>query len=86
MRVECRDGALCACYGVVICHDFAEASVGELLSTPIPGTGIPVLLVVGLIGLWLLLRSKATELGSTSALNAMLGRGQPVVLQFFKNT
>jgi len=60
--------------------------VGELLSTPIPGTGIPVLLVVGLIGLWLLLRSKATELGSTSALNAMLGRGQPVVLQFFKNT
>ena len=60
--------------------------MGELLSTPIPGTDIPILLVAGLIGLWLFLRSKATDLGSSSALNAMLGLGQPVVLQFFKNT
>ena len=60
--------------------------MGELLSTPIPGTDIPILLVAGLLGLWLFLRSRATELGSTSALDAMLGRGQPVVLQFFKNT
>lgn len=60
--------------------------MGEILSTPIPGTDIPILLVAGLIGLWFLLRHKASDIGSTSALDAMLGRGQPVVLQFFKNT
>lgn len=58
----------------------------DILSTPIPGTDIPILLVAGLIGLWFLMRHKASEVGSTSALSAMMGRGQPVVLQFFKNT
>ena len=58
----------------------------ELFWTPIPGTNLPIVVVAGLIGLWLFLRHKASDVGSSSALDAMLGNGQPVVLQFFKNT
>jgi hypothetical protein len=57
----------------------------DLIFTPIPGTDLPILVVAGVIGLWLYLRSKS-NVESTSALNAILGRGQPTVLQFFSNT
>lgn len=60
--------------------------MSELVWTPIPGTDLPILVVVALIGLWLFLRQRATDLGSSSDLDSMIGSGQPVVLQFFKNT
>lgn len=60
--------------------------MSDLIWTPIPGTDLPIVVVVGLIGAWLYLRHRATRLDSESSLDAMIGAGRPVVLQFFKNT
>ena len=38
------------------------------------------------LGAWLFLRTPATPLASVSSLDALLGRGEPVVLEFFANT
>ena len=45
-------------------------------------------LIVGTIvlGGWLFLRTQATPLASVSSLDHLLGRGEPVVLEFFGNT
>ena len=58
----------------------------ELLRTPIPYTNLPVLLPLVLAAVWMLLRSRATELSPSSGLDGVIGQGQPVVLQFFRNT
>ncbi len=58
----------------------------ELLQTPFPFTNIPVLLPVALLAVWLLLRNRATELSPSSGLDGVIGQGQPVVLEFFRNT
>lgn len=60
--------------------------MSEILRTPIPYTDLPVLLPVVLLALWLLLRNRATELSPGSGLESVIGRGQPVVLEFFSNT
>lgn len=49
----------------------------------IPVLDIPWIVVAGLVGVWLLLRNKATPFGSSSELDAAIGRGEPVVLEFF---
>lgn len=48
----------------------------------------PVLVttVVVMLGLWLLLRTRATRFAPDSSFDGMLGRGEPVVLEFFGNT
>ena len=58
----------------------------ELLQTPVPFTDIPALIPIALIVVWLLLRSRATELSPSSGLDGVIGQGQPVVLEFFRNT
>lgn len=60
--------------------------MGELLRIAVPYTDVPVIVPVALIALWLFLRSRATELASSSALDTRIGRGRPMVLEFFKNT
>jgi hypothetical protein len=55
----------------------------EWLMVEIPVIDVPVILVAGLVGLWLLVRNRATELGSSSELDDMIGQGRPVVLDFF---
>lgn len=54
----------------------------EWLLIEIPGIDVPVLLVAGLIGLWLLVRNRQTPIDS-GGLDAVIGRGEPVVLEFF---
>lgn len=60
--------------------------MSEWLWTSIPYTDVPIVLVVVLVGLWFVLRNRATDLGSASALDARIGQGRPVVLEFFSNT
>ena len=55
----------------------------DWLLVDIPVIEVPVILVAGLIGLWLLVRNRATSFGSSSELEAAIGRGEPVVLNFF---
>lgn len=55
----------------------------DWLLVEIPVLDIPMILVVVLIGLWLVLRNRATPLGSPSELDRIVGQGEPVVLQFF---
>ncbi|MFQ5610776.1 MAG: hypothetical protein ACE5H9_01435 [Anaerolineae bacterium] len=38
------------------------------------------------VGAFLLLRTRATPLASIEDLSSMIGRGQPVVLEFYANT
>lgn len=60
--------------------------MSDLVWTPIPGTDLPIVVVVALIGAWLYLRHRATRIDSAASLESMIGAGRPVVLQFFKNT
>lgn len=60
--------------------------MSELLRTPIPYTDIPILLPIVLAAVWLLLRNRATELSPSAGLGGVIGQGQPVVLEFFRNT
>ena len=60
--------------------------MSELFWTTIPFTKIPIVVVVGLIGLWMLLRNKATKLSSGADFDAVIGGGRPVVMEFFSNT
>lgn len=55
----------------------------DWLLIDVPVLDIPVVVVLGLLGLWLLIRNRATDLGSTSELESLIGGGDPVVLEFF---
>lgn len=55
----------------------------DWLFADMPVLDIPWLLVALLVGLWLLFRNRATELGSSAELEAMIGSGEPLVLEFF---
>lgn len=55
----------------------------DWLLVEIPVLNIPVILVILLIGLWLVLRNRATPLDSPSELDRIVGQGEAVVLQFF---
>lgn len=55
----------------------------DWLFVDVPVLDIPWVVVVGLVALWLLLRNRATEFGSSSELDAMIGGGDALVLEFF---
>ena len=55
----------------------------DWLLVEIPVLDIPVVVVAAVVGLWFLLRNKATPLASTSELDGLVGQGDPVVLEFF---
>ena len=46
----------------------------------------PLIVAAIALGGWLFLRTPATPLASVSSLDQLLGRGEPVVLEFFGNT
>ncbi len=60
--------------------------MNELFWVTVPYTDIPVVAVLFLVGLWFLLRNRATPLESSAALDSRIGGGSPVVLEFFANT
>ena len=45
-----------------------------------------VIFVLVAASLWLVFRTRATQLTSASSLDGLLGDGQPAVLEFFGNT
>jgi hypothetical protein len=45
-----------------------------------------VMTVVIVAGLWLALRTTATEFGPDSSFDKVLAQGEPVVVEFFGNT
>lgn len=55
----------------------------DWLLIEIPVLDVPAVVVAGLVGLWLLVRNRATPLDSSSGLGAVVGQGDPVVLEFF---
>ncbi len=42
--------------------------------------------LLGLVAAFVLLRTKGTQLASVSELDALLSKGQPVVIEFYSNT
>jgi hypothetical protein len=48
--------------------------------------GGPLIVAAIALGAWLFLRTPTTPLESVSSLDRLLGRGEPVVLEFFGNT
>ena len=46
----------------------------------------PLIVVAVVLVAWLFLRTPATPLESIASLDALLARGEPVVLEFFTNT
>jgi hypothetical protein len=48
--------------------------------------GLFVAVLLGIIAAFVLLRTKGTQLASVSELDALLAKGQPVVVEFFSNT
>ncbi len=45
-----------------------------------------VLVLLGLVGAFLFLRTRGTQLGSVDEFDALLATGQPVVVEFYSNT
>jgi hypothetical protein len=45
-----------------------------------------IVVLVGLIGAFVFLRTKGTDLDSLDELDDLLASGQPVVVEFFSNT
>ena len=60
--------------------------MSEWLQTPIPYTDFPAIIPIVLLALWFLLRNHATELSPEKGIDGVIGQGQPVVLEFFRNT
>ena len=59
--------------------------MNEFFWTAIPFTHIPIVAVVAVVGLWAVLRNRATALASSAAFDAKVGHGRPVVVEFFSN-
>lgn len=55
----------------------------DWLLVEIPFIDVPVLLVLGLIGFWFLVRNRQTPLEPGRGLQGVVGRGEPLVLEFF---
>lgn len=55
----------------------------DWLLVQIPFVDVPVILVAGLLAAWILLRNRPTDLGDPAGLDDLVGRGEPVVLNFF---
>lgn len=45
-----------------------------------------VAILLGIVGAFVLLRTKNTELASVDELDALLSGGQPVVVEYYSNT
>ena len=58
----------------------------QIFWTTVPYTDIPVVAILFLIGLWFVLRNRATPLASSAELDGTIGAGNPVVMEFFSNT
>lgn len=48
--------------------------------------GVFLAVLLGIVAAFVLLRTKATDLDSVDELDALLGAGQPVVVEFYSNT
>ena len=48
--------------------------------------GLFLAVLLGLVAAFVLLRTKGTQLASVGELDALLAKGQPVVVEFFSNT
>jgi hypothetical protein len=60
--------------------------MSEQITTFIRENALFLVVLLGLVGAFVLLRTKGTQLESVDELDAMLGNGQPVVVEFFSNT
>ena len=58
-----------------------SAAMSDFLRENIP----LIVATVCVVGLWLLLRNKATRLDSISDFDAKVAQGRPLVLEFFSN-
>ncbi|MBT8496294.1 MAG: hypothetical protein KJO07_24830 [Deltaproteobacteria bacterium] len=47
---------------------------------------VVIMTLIVMAGLWLALRTSATEFAPGSSLDGILGQGEPVLLEFFGNT
>jgi hypothetical protein len=45
-----------------------------------------LIVLLGIISAFVLLRTKGTDLGSVDEFDALLANGQPVVVEFYSNT
>jgi hypothetical protein len=48
--------------------------------------GLFVALLLGLVGAFVFLRTRATDLESVAELDSTIGAGQPVIVEFYSNT
>ena len=60
--------------------------MSEQITTFIRENALFLVVLLGLVGAFILFRTKGTELESVDELGAMLANGQPVVVEFFSNT
>jgi hypothetical protein len=60
--------------------------MSEQITTFVRENAFFLIVLLGLVGAFVLLRTKGTQLGSVDELDAMLGNGQPVIVEFFSNT
>jgi len=60
--------------------------MSEQITTFIRENALFLVVLLGLVGAFVLLRTKGTQLESVDELDAMLGNGQPVIVEFFSNT
>ena len=60
--------------------------MNEQISTFVRENALFLVVLLGLVGAFILFRTKGTELASVDDLDAMLANGQPVVVEFFSNT
>ena len=60
--------------------------MSEQITTFVRENALFMIVLLGLVGAFIFLRTKGTELESVDELEAMLTNGQPVVVEFFSNT
>jgi hypothetical protein len=60
--------------------------MNEQVMTFVRENGLFLAVLLGLVAAFVLLRTKGTQLASVNELDALLSKGQPVVVEFFSNT
>jgi hypothetical protein len=60
--------------------------MNEQLATFIRENALFLVVLLGLVGAFILFRTKGTAVASVDELDAMLANGQPVIVEFFSNT
>jgi len=64
----------------------ASSRMNEQIMTFLRENGLFVALLLGMVAAFVLLRTKGTQLASVNELDALLAKGQPIVVEFFSNT